>query len=164
MNEETKVWSGSQSQIVNFGTYIICSLIPPIAVGVVFYLKLTSSVPAISAAAGIGAIAILYSFWCFLETKSQYYELTSQRLKSHNGVFSRKIEELELYRVRDTELYQSFFERIFGLGTITIISTDATTPTSLIEGIKGAEALREQIRHYVEECRTNKEVKMREME
>lgn len=81
----------------------------------------------------------------------------------HSGVFSKKTEELELYRVKDTKFYQPFFLRIFGLGNVVIMSSDTTTPISSIPAIKNAQNLREQIRQLVEDRREQKQVRITEL-
>jgi membrane protein YdbS with pleckstrin-like domain len=109
-------------------------------------------------------VAIPYALWKYLVVKHQKFEVTSQRIMAHSGVLSKKTEELELYRVRDTKFDQPFFLRLFGLGNIVIISNDATTPISVIPAIKGARDLREQIRSLVEDRRDQKRVRVAEFE
>jgi uncharacterized membrane protein YdbT with pleckstrin-like domain len=82
----------------------------------------------------------------------------------HVGVFSKTTSELELYRVKDTQFEQPFFLRLFGLGNVLLISTDATTPIVKIEAIANAHELRENIRRFVEERRDAKRVRNVEME
>ena len=141
---EVDVWSGSPSQIKNLGVYIACGIISLTIIGAVF--------------------AIPYAFWKYFVVRCQRYELTSQRLKLHSGVLNKKIDELELYRVKDTKLEQPLFLRIFGLGNVTLISSDTTTPVSLVYAIKDAKELREQIRALVEGRRDQKRVRLAEVE
>lgn len=141
---ETQAWSGTPSQVVNLGTYIVCGLITLTVVGAIF--------------------AIPYALWKYLVTKNQVFEVTSQRIKVHSGVFSKKTEELELYRVKDTKYEQPFFLRLFGLANVIIVSTDATTPISMIPAIRDAREVREQIRLFVEERRDQKHVRVTEFE
>jgi hypothetical protein len=55
-------------------------------------------------------------------------KLTSQRVVITCGLFSRRVEEVEYYRVRDTQYKQKIIQRLFNTGTITLISDDATSP------------------------------------
>lgn len=144
MTAEADIWSDSPSQATNLGTYVISGLI-----------SLT----------GFGAIvAIPYAFWCYLVVKNQRYELTSHRLRVHSGILSKKTDELELYRIKDTKFDQPFFLRLFNLGNVIIISSDASTPTSSIHAVKEAQNLREKLRNLVEERRDQKRVRMVENE
>ena len=144
MASENHVWSGSPSQIINLGTYILCAL-----------LSLTVV---------LAIVAIPYAIWQYLVVKNQKYDLTSQRLKAHSGVLSKQTDELELFRVKDTKFEQSFFLRLFGLGNVILVSTDSTTPIAMIKAVKDAQNLREQIRNLVEERRDQKRVRITELE
>ena len=79
-------------------------------------------------------------------TRTTVYELTTQRLKIHRGILTRRLEEVELYRVKDYVLEQPLFLRLLGLGNLTLVSSDATTPSIVLRAIAGVAALREQLR------------------
>lgn len=144
MAAEEQIWTGSPSQVTNLGVFLLCGL-----------LALT----------GLGAMfALPFALWRYLVTKCLRYELTSQRLKVHSGVLSKKIEELELYRVRDTQFDQPFFLRLFGLGNVLLVSSDSTTPVSSIHGIRDAQQLRDRLRNLVEERRDLKRVRVGEFD
>jgi len=89
------------------------------------------------------------------------YELTTQRFKVSHGVLSRRTDELELYRVKDTSFSQDLFQRIFGLASVIMTTSDASTPTVAIHSIGASQAknLREQIRAFTEELRDRKRVR-----
>lgn len=144
MAEENVVWSGNPSQVTNMGTFILWGLLAL----TVFLLP-------------VSAIVIL---WKYLVVKNQKYELTTQRLKTHAGVLSKKTEEIELYRVKDTKFEQTFFLRLFNLGNVVLLSSDMTQPTQTICAVSNAQALREQIRNLVEERRDQKRVRNIESE
>jgi uncharacterized membrane protein YdbT with pleckstrin-like domain len=109
-------------------------------------------------------VAFFVILWKYLVVKNQVYELTNQRLKMHSGVLSKRIEELELYRVRDTQFEQPFFLRLFGLGNVILLTTDTTSPEVIVPAIPNAQAIREQIRDAVEETRDTKRVRVAELE
>lgn len=88
----------------------------------------------------------------WLRTFGATLKITTQRVVLTEGVLSQEIEEVELYRVKDTALHQSFFQRLLGIGEITLFSGDATSPTlSFI--LHDPVAYREEIRTHVNECR-----------
>jgi len=135
MAEEREVWSGSPSQVTNLGTFIL--------MGLLFWL----------------VIPIFVIVWKWLVTSNIRYELTSQRLRMRSGVLNKKLEEIELYRVRDYRLDQPFFLRLFSLGNILLESSDMTTPVFSIQAIADAEGVREKIRAAVEERKDTKSVR-----
>ena len=74
------------------------------------------------------------------------YRLTTQRLFIRRGILSQTVDQTELIRVDDVRLHKSFLDRLFGLGTVAIRSTDATDQELLIEGIAEPEKVAEAIR------------------
>lgn len=132
--KEKLVWEGAPSQVANLGTFVLCLLF------------------------GWLVVPLLYALWRFLEIRCTRYELTTERLRVSYGVFTRRVEELELYRVKDTALVEPFLMRLFGLGCVEITSSDPTTPRFLLTAIPGAETCRELIRTYVEVRRNRKRI------
>ncbi|HNV68100.1 MAG TPA: PH domain-containing protein [Candidatus Ozemobacteraceae bacterium] len=77
-----------------------------------------------------------------------HVRITSQRLVLTRGFVARKDEEVEFFRVKDTSFEQSFLQRLAGVGTLTIISEDATAP-ELTMPIHDPSGFREKIRDGV---------------
>lgn len=134
---ESHVWKGRPSQITNIKTFILC--------GIFFWLI----VPAFVA------------LWRWLVVRCITYELTTQRFKISHGVLTRRTDELELYRVKDTSYSQNFFQRIFQLADVNMTTSDPSSPSVAIESISASQAkdLREQIRSLTEELRDRKRVR-----
>jgi hypothetical protein len=104
-----------------------------------------------------------------LEEPSLLDSKQTNRLKSSGTLtqtdsLQKRIEELELYRVRDTQFEQPFFLRLFGLGNVILLTTDTTSPEVIVPAIPNAQAIREQIRYAVEETRDSKRVRVAELE
>lgn len=74
------------------------------------------------------------------------YELTTQRLRVVRGILGRRLEEIELVRVRDTKISQHAGERALNVGDITVYSTDPTTPEIVLNNVRHANDVRELIR------------------
>ena len=102
----------------------------------------------------------LFLFWTiiiplvvYLKTRFTIYELTDQIYREKTGVLSQKIEELELYRVRDYSFDKPFLMRLFGLGNLTLITSDKTNPRVYMRAIRNVENVRDTFRKHVEEAR-----------
>ncbi|MCC7292688.1 MAG: PH domain-containing protein [Phycisphaerales bacterium] len=74
------------------------------------------------------------------------YRLTTQRLFIERGILSQTIDQTELIRVDDVRMHKSVLDRIFGLGTVEIASSDATNPSVRIVGVAGPETVAEHVR------------------
>lgn len=78
----------------------------------------------------------LAAIYFYLRTLGRKYRVTSQRVVIEYGVLSKRVEQIDLYRIVDFVVTRSFGQRIMGTGTITLDSTDKTTPDVRIEGIR----------------------------
>lgn len=141
---EEELWSGGPSQVVNLKLYIVWTLVL-LGVGSAVTVRVDLwPVPVI-----LGVVALLQIAVRNLRLRSIRYVVTTQRVRVVSGFFSRDTEEVELFRVKDTMVYQGFFQRLFGLGTITILSGDERHPRLVLVGIPGAVELRERLRQEV---------------
>lgn len=100
----------------------------------------------------------------FLQTKNKVYELTSERLKITEGVFNKVTDTLELYRVKDLETRQPFWERAFGVENVQVNTADISTPFVLIEAVPVKIGLGDKIRNAVENVRMQKRVRELDIE
>jgi uncharacterized membrane protein YdbT with pleckstrin-like domain len=82
------------------------------------------------------------------EKLSRSLKLTSKRVVEISGLISQHEEQVDLYRVTDTGFKQGFIERIFRVGTISIISEDTTSPEFSFR-IHNPKDHLEKIRKYV---------------
>jgi len=67
-----------------------------------------------------------------------HYKITDTRLIVEKGVFTKKREEIRLFRIRDISLKRSLMERIMKMGDITLQTTDTTTPTYTLRNLKNS--------------------------
>ena len=89
----------------------------------------------------------------YLKTRFTVYEVTDQRIKLKTGILNQEIDECELYRVRDYKVVKPFFQRIFGLGRIELVTSDRSNSNINLNGIKDPENLYNLIRDNVEKTR-----------
>ena len=143
---EQLLWTGRPSHWTNFLTYASC----------VFFFAVTVMI-----FPGVAVLFLGFAVWRWSELRCIRYELTTERLRLTEGLVSRSINEIELYRVKDTSFRQSIVQRMFGLGTIFLITSDRSSPNSNIRAIDSQTAmrLREEIRTYTERQRDRKGVK-----
>ena len=95
----------------------------------------------------------------YLQTKNKVYELTTERLKITEGVFSKVADTLELYRVKDLETRQPFLYRTFRVENVQLNTSDASSPFIFIQAIPCTIALGDNIRDQVEAIRMQKRVR-----
>lgn len=160
VNQEQVLFRGSSSPFINVGTFVFCTFV--IAASLVFAFLVPE--PYNFVLMGLAGVALVYMAIQWLLIKVRVYEVTSERLRVTNGIVTRRTDELELYRVKDTTLIEPLSLRVFGLGHIEMTTYDTSTPLVRLEAIRGARALREELRKSIEVCRDKKRVRLAEME
>ena len=107
---------------------------------------------------GVGFLVILVKW---IENLATSYTLTEDRLIIRSGIFSKSLDEIELYRVKDIRLTYSMIGGWAGIGTIALTSSDETTRAAplLLRDVLGAEARRETIRALVDKARQKRGVR-----
>lgn len=74
------------------------------------------------------------------------------------GFLSTTIDEINLFRVYDIQVFQSLGQKLFGVGTITLFSKDITHPETLILNVKNPYKIRNILAEKIEESREQKGV------
>lgn len=132
MPDERLIFRGSPSQWENFGVFVAASL---------FWILIPLAV------------------WRWLSTRCTRYEVTSERISYEYGVLSKRVEEIELYRVKDTGFDQPFWLRLVGLGHVVLRSSDRSDPVLVLRALRDGRALRENLRGAIEKIRETKGVR-----
>lgn len=91
------------------------------------------------------------------------YALSEDRLFLSVGFLNIKDDELLLYRVRDITTRRTLGQRIFGVGTVTVVSSDKTQPTQVLKNIKNPMAVKELIHSQVEAMKLQRRVRVGEI-
>ena len=91
------------------------------------------------------------------------YRLSEDRLFCEKGFLNIKQDEVLLYRVRDLQLNMSLGQRIFGVGSITVTSSDKSRPILVIHNVKEPVAVKELIHHQVEDMKIRRRVRFGEI-
>ena len=90
------------------------------------------------------------------------YRLSEDRLFCEKGFLSIKQDEVLLYRVRDLQLNLKLTQRIFGVGTICVVSSDKSVPHLDLVNVKNPREVKEMIHRRVEAAKDAR--RMRTME
>ena len=100
--------------------------------------------------------------WCGLPWTFTKYGLSEDRLFVQTGLFSTKEMEARLYRVLNLRLDRSLSQRIFGLGTIHVDSSDRDLKNFELKNIRDCQGVKELLSEQVEIERKRNRVYSRE--
>ena len=134
VENELTIWEGRPSHFKDLGFHCLCLVLSPLIV------------------------PLLLSLRRCLDTHFHRYDITSERLRVTKGILSKRLREMELYRVRETSIHQPFFLRLFHLANVVITIAEPAKQRIVIRAIPQAAALRERLRECVETMRDRKHV------
>jgi uncharacterized membrane protein YdbT with pleckstrin-like domain len=150
MNEETSLWKGSPSQWLNLGHIAFCIFLTGgILFGGLFFPPLFAAL----------LVPLVWVVWRYLVVRSQLFELTSERLRVTTGIINQHIDEIELYRVKDSRMVRPWWMRLTGLASLELETSDRSMPCLIVPAIHGGVELRELLRKHVELQRDRKRVR-----
>src|SRR5205823_2095251 len=161
MPEET-VWRGSPSQWKNSGVFVLQAAVAIVVFLIFIAVRRGASGDVRNLSPYILLLLLVPIFIVlahYLKTKNKIYELTTERLKTSEGIFSKVTETLELYRVKDLETHQPFSYRLVGIENVQLNTSDTSSPFILIQAVPHAVGVGDKIRNQVEMVRQQKGVR-----
>lgn len=148
---EQIVWKGGSSQLLNAKHFMIAFIVIVVSIWASLHFEITWLYL-------FAVAALAYALYQYMIVNAASYTLTNQRIIRKIGFINRTTFEIELYRVKDVHLFEPLQLRMFGLGTIHLISSQRSSPVFELTAIKNAAELREELRHLVERRRNEKGV------
>ena len=91
------------------------------------------------------------------------YALSHDRLFLSVGFFSVKDDDILLYRIRDISVKRTLWQRLFGVGTVTVQSSDKTHPTLELKNVKDPMRVKETLHDRVEEMKQKRRMRFGEI-
>lgn len=132
---ERSLWQGGYSAKAMYGTWALSTIVT-IAV-IVLIAMFAREVPNVWLIAG----AVLIFWWVLAigsyiyKRLSVHYELTTQRFVHQAGILVRRTDRIEVLDIDDVSFTQGIIQRILGVGTIRLSSSDRTHPEMVLNGI-----------------------------
>jgi membrane protein YdbS with pleckstrin-like domain len=161
-DEEKKIiHEGTPSWRAYFGQYATIAILTPAASVLGWYIANRYQATGLHMALSIlvplavGGIAF---FIATLVRKSTRVRMTNRSVEYETGVFSKKIDVLELWRIRDVRYRQSLLDRILGIAHIDIFTKDVTSPHLEVVGLPASRQVFEKLRDSIEIQRQSKRV------
>ena len=101
--------------------------------------------------------------WLGMPITFTRYALSEDRLFVSEGFLNIKDDEILLYRIRDIDTQRNLWQRIFGVGTVTVVSSDKTMPTLVLKNVKDPVFVKELLHKQVEEMKIKRRVRLGEI-
>lgn len=133
--EARVLWTAGEGQVVNAGVFLVAALF--------FWL----------------VVPVGWALYRYLKTARHRYTLTDQRLLEESGLIVKRVESLELYRVKDLSVAGTLLQTMVGRGQVILRTTDTSHPTVTLNAVPNAVEVSQLIRNTVEACRAAKGVR-----
>jgi membrane protein YdbS with pleckstrin-like domain len=154
------LYEGSPSWKAYFGHYLLLSFA---ALGLIVVLRWAHG-PGAAMSTRVGDLAIplaaatLFGFGIHLYRRSIKFRVTTTAIEFERGLLSKRIDVLQLWRIRDVVYRQNLVDRILGIAHVEVIAADVANPDLQILGMPASRALFEQLRDAIEIQRQAKNV------
>jgi membrane protein YdbS with pleckstrin-like domain len=150
--ERKMLYDGSPSWKAYLGHYLIAGFAALIVLAILLLVR--------GKGASIGArlldvlipvaLATVYFVGLHFYRHSIRFRVTTTVIEHERGVFSKRIDVLQLWRIKDVAYKQTFIDRVLGIAHVEVIATDATTPDLEIVGMPASRQLFEHLRDSIE--------------
>lgn len=127
-DEEQDLWAGGYSGKAMYGTWVLGGLI---SAGLV--VAAVMGFPPIAIA--IPVLWVILALMLAYKKMSVHYELTTQRFIHKSGILTRKTDRIEVIDIDDVTYEQGIVQRMLGVGTIRLSSSDRSHPELVLSGI-----------------------------
>ncbi|MGB7582242.1 MAG: PH domain-containing protein [Sedimentisphaerales bacterium] len=97
---------------------------------------------------GLGVIFVvgLILFYKAWKIRMTHYEVSPDRIEYGEGIFDRKIDNLDMFRVVDIKLRRNALDLVVGVGTVLLTTTDKSHPEFEFKKIKNSRELYDTIK------------------
>ncbi len=83
----------------------------------------------------------------------KHFEVYNNLITISSGILNLREDDCFMYKVSDVQLSRSLIQRIFGLSTITLFTSDVTTQTIIMKNIKHGNEIKDFIYQESERAR-----------
>ncbi len=132
VDTEETLWQGGYSSQAMGGVWLAALLA---TIALVTASLLYETLPLLIAVAIAVSIWIVAGVVYAARRLGIHYELTTQRFIHQHGVLARRTERIEVIDIEDVSFHQGPVQRMLGIGTIEITSTDRSHPQLIMPGI-----------------------------
>lgn len=134
--------------------FAFIKILPVISLSVIFLYLSWQLSPLIIWFSLVATIVALYRYFYIRKLS---YQITGEYIRITKGIFFKRIDQVELYRVKDYVITQPPIMQLFRLMNVTLKSTDNENPVIQMIGIPRSDLI-DEIRERVQQARKNNQI------
>lgn len=151
------LYEGNPSWKAYLGYYVATGIAALIIIAISLRLADTAKAKFLGVIVPV-ALSAVFLFGLHLWRKSIKFRVTSAAIEYERGLLSKRIDVVQLWRVKDVVYKQSLIDRVLSIAHIQVVTSDATNPNFEIVGMPASRQLFEQLRDSIEIQRQAKNV------
>ncbi len=134
---EEVLWEGTYSPKAMLGAFVLDGLVwlAGIVLAILFPALMWLSLGGAAVFSAVVFLLMVYRQW------SVRYRLTSQRFFHQHGLLSRTTDRVEVIDMDDITCFQGPIDRLVGVGSIRITSSDRTHPELWVRGVENVQQI-----------------------
>jgi uncharacterized membrane protein YdbT with pleckstrin-like domain len=141
---EEIIFSGRPSQVINLPAYLKGIIGAIIVLAACLYTATRWPVPWYAPLIALVIIAVSVVL-AYLRTACTEVIIDTARITCRQGILSRRVDSLELFRIQDVMSLHPWWQRPFGIGTVVALTSDSNNPHWRLPGMRDAEQLRDSL-------------------
>lgn len=143
---EQDLWQGRQSFKTMYPTFVLWFVVAAVVVGLSIYQWSTAGAGwSLGAMVVVLLLMVMRTLWRIASTS---YRITTQRLFIRRGILTQTVDQTELLRVDDVKMKQTLLERVLGIGSVDVSSSDRSDGFLTLSGIAEPAKVAEHIRRH----------------
>ncbi|MEP0846035.1 MAG: PH domain-containing protein [Phycisphaerae bacterium] len=94
----------------------------------------------------LAGLSLLYGLACWWRVRFTIYRVTTERVEVERGLVSKRIDNIDLFRINDVQLRIGILDRLQGIGTVVLRTTDETHPRLDLRGVPNPRRIYERVK------------------
>ncbi|MEN6383741.1 MAG: PH domain-containing protein [Phycisphaerales bacterium] len=86
----------------------------------------------------LASAAVIIFLFKILKLKSIEYKISPDRIEYTRGILSRRVDNIDMFRIIDMKLHRSLLDILVGIGSITLVTSDKTDPNFQFAKVRGS--------------------------
>jgi len=145
------LWKGKAFWLFPIKSYLFLLLL--IAMCLFISEKINYYWPTLTSITQLLSILIIFSalrgIWLFLRMIFERYELTESELKIYTGILNKRVDSLDVLRIKDVYSYKPIYYAPFNVADVTLRTVDRTHPVVVLKGINHFEQLKDIFAKFI---------------
>lgn len=96
----------------------------------------------------LAAAAAVVFLFKVIKLKSIHYKVTPDRIEWTRGLLEKRVDNIDMFRIVDISMHRSFLDRLVGIGSVTIMTSDKNQPKFSFEKVPGSNQLYDTIKKF----------------